>query len=66
MSCSDFATVHFAWERRTGLMKMSGKSPLGSPHPSAAIMTTKAKWAALGCSAPSELLHFGIKVSTRR
>jgi len=29
-----------------GLMKMSGKSPLGSPHPSAAIMTTKAKWAA--------------------
>jgi hypothetical protein len=28
-------------------MKMSGKSPLGSPHPSAAIMTTKAKWAAL-------------------
>jgi REP element-mobilizing transposase RayT len=28
-------------------MKMSGKSTLGSPHPSAAIMTTKAKWAAL-------------------
>jgi len=40
---------------RGGLMKMSGKSPLGSPHPSAAIMTTKAKWAALGCGDPRRI-----------
>jgi len=36
-------------------MKMSGKSPLGSPHPSAAIMTTKAEWAALGCGDPRRI-----------
>ena len=38
-----------------GVMKMSGKSPLGSLHPSAAIVTTKAKWAALGCGDPRRI-----------
>jgi len=35
-------------------MKMSDKSPLGSPHPSAEIITTKAKWAALGAAIPED------------
>jgi hypothetical protein len=39
-------------------MKMSGKSPLGSPHPSAAIMTTKANWPHWGAAIPGWLPKF--------
>jgi hypothetical protein len=47
--------THIRVVLHAGLMKMSCKSPLGSRHPSAAIMTTKAKWAALGYGDPRRI-----------